>query len=400
MGSMIDQNRHPPKRPVIVLIAKAFQKPNPPRTIQEVETLIEAGYQVHVFAWDRDAEYPRVENVHGASVHSWSLISLRKFTRLGLAIGGLLFQVVLTVQAIRLIGRLKCRPIVFAHDINTLVPGCLLRVSGLCSALVYDCREFTYGVYSEWFHPLAGAIVRVVEEKCLGTVDTVVTVSDLIAGYLGKFNRSVELIYNCPRLADIPAISKDDARVKLGLPRDAFLVSFVGTLRYGCRLELLLAVTSQIQNENVRFLVVGDGPLTSAFKRAASKISSSKFAVLPRVSRETALTYTLASDLSWVVYGSKNPSLNARVGLPWKFFESLACGVPMIVEADTLRAKLINMYRCGVVFDNDDPSHVAEVISSLAEDRGRCQDMKLAARQAASLYSWETMSEKLVGILK
>ncbi len=383
--------------PVVMFVAKGFQRPDIPRARQESRTLVQAGYPLYVFAWDRYGEFPKRENVDGATVCSFTGVNLRNFSRLGLALGGVLFQIVIFFAALKLINHLRQRPIVHAHDINTLLPSCFLRIFGLSSGLVYDCRELTYGVYSGWFNPFVGGIMRTLEERMLRYADAVITVSRPIAEYLATIKQVVAVIYNCPRMVDIPSISKMDARNELGLPRNSFIVSYVGMIRYGCRLELLLSVASRIKQQNIHFVVVGDGPLASEFKGMANKTQDCRVTIVPRVWRDRALLYVLASDLTWALYDDRNLSLN--VAMPWKLFESMACGVPVLVERGSCRASFVEKHGCGVVLRNDAPDVVAEAIRSLSQDPAHHGHMSRAGKRLAqSEFNWEVMSEKLEGI--
>ena len=385
--------------PVVMFVAKGFQRPDIPRARQEGRTLVQAGYPLYVFAWDRYGEFPRRENVDGATIRSFTGVNLRNFSSLGLALGGSLFQIVIFFATLRLINHLKQRPIVHAHDMNTLLPSCLLRILGLSSGLVYDCRELTYGVYSGWYNPFVGGIMRTLEEGMLRYADVVITVSRPIAEYLARIKQVVTVIYNCPRMADIPRVSKMDARKQLRLPRNSFIVSYVGMIRYGCKLELLLSVASRIKRQNVHFVVVGDGPQASEFRRMANKTEGCRLTIVPRVPRDRALLYVLASDLTWALYDDRNLSLN--VAMPWKLFESMACSVPVLVERGSSRASFVEKCGCGVVLPNDAPDFVAETISSLAQAPSHHEHMSRAGKRLAeSEFNWEVMSEKLVGIYK
>jgi len=398
-SSLVQPHRSDPKlTPVVMLVAKGFQRPDLPRARQEAKSLSDAGYRVFVLAWDRYGEFRELENVEGTTVHSFSTPRLPRFSKFGLALGGMLFQITIVFQALRLINGLKQRPIIHAHDINTLLPGYFLRVIGLGCALVYDCREFTYWIYSEWFHPLVGASLRGIEQACLRHVDAVITVTEPIADYLRRFNQRVELIYNCPVTSEIPKLTKREARIQLGLPANAFIVSFVGAIRYGCRLELLLTLAAETQMDNVHFLVVGDGPLGPAFREAARGIPKTRFSVIPMVPHPTALSYVLSSDLTWIVHQNRAESVSERLALPWKLFESLACGVPVIVEANTFQAKLVSEHKCGIVLENDDPTYVSESIMSLARDQTHHGQMSEAARGVSSSlgFTWEAMSRRLM----
>jgi glycosyltransferase involved in cell wall biosynthesis len=383
-----------------MFVAKAFQRPDIPRARQEAEALLDAGYPVYVLAWDRNAEFPARENVAGAMVLSFTPLNLRRFSRLRLALGGLLFQIVLFFEAIRLISEIRQRPIIHAHDINTLVLGYLLRAVRLSHALVYDCREFTYGLYYEWYNLFVACILRVVEQICLRHVDAVITVSDPIATYLRRFNPVTRVIYNCPRAKDVPRLTKSDARMRLRLPEKAFVVSSVGTIRYDCRFDLLLAVASLTKSEDVYYVVVGEGPLASELRQTARQKNCTSLGVFPRVPRETALTYIIASDLTWAVYQNRAESFNPRMTIPWKFFESLACGVPLIVDAGTFRAQLVRQLGCGLVLESDDPKDVARMILSLAKYPASHEKLCAEARHASTSmnFNWEAMATRLIEV--
>jgi glycosyltransferase involved in cell wall biosynthesis len=388
--------------PIIVLVAKGYQIPELPRAKQEAETLSQAGYQVFVIAWDRYAEFPVLENIGGVIVHSIRSVNLSSFSKAGLILGGLLFQVLMFLETMKLILELEQRPIIHAHDINTLPVACLLRRIHLCSGLVYDCREFTYGVYYEWFNVLVASFVRVIEERLLRYVDTIITPSDSIASYLRKFNQSTEIIYNFPRLADIPQVSKKEARMVLGLPRDAFIISFVGGIRYGCMLDLLLAVASKSGGRGVHYVVVGEGPLASDFRKAAKQAINAPLTVMPRVPREAALLYVTSSDLTWSVYQQGPESLNQRVALGWKLFESLACGVPVLVNADTLSAEFVTRFKCGIVFAGDNPDRMLQLILDFAGNPDQFREISRAAKNVSNAMdlNWEAMGTKLLGIYR
>jgi glycosyltransferase involved in cell wall biosynthesis len=380
-----------------MFLAKAFQTDT--RVRQEAKSLVDANYVVSVIAWDRESEFEALEKVDGVTVLSFSHVNLRRSSALGLALGAMIFQVLLLLNALIMIGHLRRRPIIHAHDFNTLVPAWFLKRLRLCAALVYDCHELSYAAYSELFNPLMGAVVRIIEEECLRSVDAVITVSDPIAQYLRRFNRSVETVYNCPSSQDIPQLTKAQARVKLGLPQNAFIISHVGTIRYDHRLDLMLSVASAAGKSACCFLVVGGGPLAAWFRRKAREMGAARLIILPQVPRNTALLYTKASDLAWVVYRDPRMSLNSRIGMPWKFFESLACGVPIVVEDGTFRADLVRKLECGLVLESDEAGRISEIILSTANDHVRLERMRLAARRSADqVFNWEVMSSRLIAL--
>lgn len=382
-------------RAVVMFLAKAFQTDIRPR--QEATTLLSAGYAVFVLAWDRASRFRPRELVDGVDVRSFNRINTRVFSKLGLALGALIFQFHLLFEYIRLVRELEKRPIIHAHDFNTLLVGVVLRRLRLCGGLVYDCHEFTYGAYSELYNPLIGRIVSTFEQNLLRYPDVILTVSDPISEYLRKFNASIELVYNCPRISDIPNLPKRNIRFKLGLPPNAFIVSYVGEIRYDSTLYRLIDVARLTANANIRFLVVGGGPDAPAFRREVIRSNPPNLTVLHYVPRRKALSYMSASDLTWAVYQSDSVSLNTRVAMPWKFFDSLACGVPVVVEKNTWREQLVRKLGCGIVLESDRSYDTVRAITSLANNRKLHRRMCVAAKKASatSSWNWESMSRRL-----
>ena len=285
---------HPP---IIMFLAKAFH--TDPRPRQEAKSLVEAGYSTSVIAWDREYEFKSVEEVDGVTVHSFRLVNLRRSSAIGLAVGALIFQIILLLETIRLIEQFRQRPILHAHDFNTLVPACVLKALGLTAGLVYDAHELTFAAYQDFYGPKIGQIVRVVEEWSLRFPNVVLTVSPLFAQYLRQFNDHVELIYNCPSASDVPKLTKEKIREQLSLPPYAFIVSFVGSINELFPIELFLEVATLLKNnDNIRFLVVGGGPLASKLTRMSQPIRA-RLTIIPYVPHETALSYVSASNLTW-----------------------------------------------------------------------------------------------------
>jgi glycosyltransferase involved in cell wall biosynthesis len=376
-----------------MFLAKAYQIDH--RVKQEAKTLSEANYHVFVLAWDRNREFGREETLDGIKVRSFSHIRLDGFSTIGLALGALVFQVQLIIESVRLIAELKQRPVIHAHDFNTLVPGCILRMLRLARVLVYDAHELTYAAYEEVYGRLTGCIIRTVEQLCLRHAGAIITVSPPFAKYFRRFNDSLEMVQNCPDANDLPRLSKLKIRQQLGLPLNAFIVSYVGTVRYDCNLDLLLSVASLQADKEIHFVVVGDGPQAQEFRQNALR-TKAPLTVLPRVPRRTALAYVSASDLTWGIY--RAGSLNMRLTLPWKFFESLACQVPFLVEEGFLTAQMTRRFGCGIVVSNENPRVVLEAILSVARDQALHQKLSSAAKGAAQNFKWQLTSQNLVSL--
>jgi glycosyltransferase involved in cell wall biosynthesis len=163
-------------------------------------------------------------------------------------------------------------------------------------------------------------------------------------------------------------------------------------------LDLLLKVASMTRGQDIHYVVVGEGPLASEFRRAARQISGASLTVAPRVPRNIALLYVRSSDLTWSVYQQRPESLNERTALGWKLFESLACGVPVIVNANTLSAQLVKRFKCGLVFEGNNPDEMVQLILGLSANTNQFLEMSRKAMHTSTTmnFNWETMGSKLL----
>ena len=159
--------------------------------------------------------------------------------------------------------------------------------------------------------------------------------------------------------------------------------------------------TELVERSKLYLLIAGHrGPLGHE-RVDASETRKENVTILPYVERRTALTYMSASDIVWAVYRSDSyASWNPRLTLPWKFFDALACGVPMVVEAGTLRSELVNKFECGWILDKLEPESICKLILNIAGNANLYQKRVQAIRVANSRLniSWENMSEKLIRI--
>jgi len=148
---------------------------------------------------------------------------------------------------------------------------------------------------------------------------------------LGEKEKQIAINYKiCPekklkvRRHSIPIASfldKDIARKELGLPPDKKIIGTVANFYPPKGLEYLIEAAAKINNPDIIFTVIGDGPLRENFK---FKISNSKleniFILLGE--KENAAQYLRAFDLFVL------PSV--KEGAPYVILEAMAAGLPII----------------------------------------------------------------------
>jgi glycosyltransferase involved in cell wall biosynthesis len=112
--------------------------------------------------------------------------------------------------------------------------------------------------------------------------------------------------------------SRDVLRQRIGLSSQYFYISFVGSLVHRKGVEYLIKAFMDINNRNIRLMIVGDGPNGDIFRDMAKGDHRIDFLGY----RKDAVSYIKASDLFIL------PSLYE--GLPNAIIEAMFVGTPVI----------------------------------------------------------------------
>jgi glycosyltransferase involved in cell wall biosynthesis len=201
---------------------------------------------------------------------------------------------------------------------------------------------------------LAGAL----ERKLIGRADSAMPVSHPIKNYLSKISKKeITVVHNTITVISVPDQDRNWWRQKFELD-GSFSVAYVGLLRQDVGLEELIDAAAYFKKSSVKgikFLLVGDGPDLSYIK------SKDYVQFVPRVPHSEALRYVSACDLSYAVYKNKNNESksekdirtkikggNTLVASPWKVFEAMACGTPVMVREGTFTWQFVNKIGFGI----------------------------------------------------
>ncbi len=120
-------------------------------------------------------------------------------------------------------------------------------------------------------------------------------------------------------------VTKQDARLQMGLSENDKVLLYVGRIAKEKNMLFLLEAVSKVmrQKDQVKFLLVGDGPYRNACNAFARELGiGDKVTFVGPVPRSEVDNYYLASDL--FVFASMTETQGLVVG------EAMACGVPAV----------------------------------------------------------------------
>jgi glycosyltransferase involved in cell wall biosynthesis len=384
-----------PKGVVLVLLANNFY--TDPRVRQEVESLAKGGFVVHVFCWDREGKADDANINDRIIVKNLKILTSKEFSKVKYAISAIILQIMGFIYGAKLIKKYK-KIIVHANDFNTLLGAYLIKLFFQKNVkVVYDSHELTPAVYEEWYGKCIGKLAKVIEKFLIGCADVVLTVSEPIASYLKTITHSpVYIFYNYPSEKLIPKVDKMKAREILGLPRDKLLIMYVGGLRYDVALfELIesgLILKKKGLNKKINIVIVGGGQLEEKIKNFVKENNlEDTILLIPRVSRDKALLYLSSADVSYVIY--KSLGYNTYIGMPWKLFESLACGTKVMIKEGTYMAEFLKThgYRdCAIILSELSPEKITESLENMINSEIKTKNN--------NNFTWESQEHKFLKV--
>lgn len=240
---------------------------------------------------------------------------------------------------------------------------------------------------------------------CYGLADAIVTVTDEIKEYLAeRYPETSEKTYVVSNGANVEIsrpIKKAVACHELGFDPGKTYVVFVGSLKKWHGVENAISVVEKLvqDHENIRLLVLGDGPEKGYLRSVVVKKGlEENVAFVGKVKYDRVPLYIGMATACLALFDRER---NDRTGLsPLKIFEYMACGRP-VVTTDVGNLKgIIGRHNCGFIVKAGDINAMSQAVMSLVKNSELAKELGDNGREAAvRYYSWHAISEKLLNII-
>ena len=204
-------------------------------------------------------------------------------------------------------------------------------------------------------------------------------------GYKGH----VEVMENgCDLVADYPEQYFAEARKRVGVAPDEFVMLYVGQHVWQKNLRLTIEAMARMEDVPFRMFFVGTGYAAEEMKALVSeKGLDGKVTFVGTITeREKLVDYYAASDL--FVF----PSLYDTAGLVVQ--EAAALGTPSVMAREASAAVVIRDGENGFLTDND-PDRLAELLRGLIHDPARVHRVGVQAGKTL-VRSWENCVDEVI----
>jgi len=205
----------------------------------------------------------------------------------------------------------------------------------------------------------------------------------------------LKLIYNGIDAIKIEFLSKDEARLKLGVSRNELIIgtaaNFYPTKGLEYLIEAVRLLNFQFSIFNFQLIIIGDG---TERKKLESKITEyglkNKIILIGQIPE--AHKFMKAFDIFVL------PSV--KEGFPWVILEAMAAKLPIVATSVGAMPEIIESGKNGILVEPKDPQQLAETMKYLIENERVRQELGIQAHQTVlfkfSIEKMMNQTEKLL----
>ncbi len=144
---------------------------------------------------------------------------------------------------------------------------------------------------------------------------------------------------------------------------DSFKIIFTGNIGKAQGLDILPKTAKLLKEENVKFVIVGDGRDKKNFiKQIADNDVRDMFIMIDRQPPERIPELLAACDAAFISFMA-DPLFEKTI--PAKLQSYMACGMPIIASATGETKKIVNKAKCGICVELGDAESLADAIRQM-----------------------------------
>jgi len=355
------------------------------RVYNEARSLVDHGWRVVILAWDRTASLAEEEEMDGIEIKRIKIAGREKVGPvIALRMLAYMWKALRYVLANRV-------DVVHCHNMDVTLLGWILKKLKKNLKLVYDFCEPDY--YTYWDKKWASLFLFVGEmEKAL-----VKRCDCLLVHNHYQLDKYAAIgVENLVHIGSYPfaemivdAVPERD--------RDEVVIGRIGTIYENNGIEEIVAAFKVLMPRypGLRLLLAGRvldvykptfDALIAPIRDRVELIGAFNSADMPRLYAEI--------DISLMVYVLDDWFRNIT---PTKFFDSLACGVPVIISDMGRIRELMGDRACGVVVESLEAEHLAAAVEAMIADPAARRTM---AQNGLDLIktncNWDLMEKRLL----
>jgi glycosyltransferase involved in cell wall biosynthesis len=176
-----------------------------------------------------------------------------------------------------------------------------------------------------------------------------------------------------------------------------FILGYAGNLGIAQGLSIIPDAAAELRGEDIRFLVVGDGPVGTTLRSEIERRDLNAIEMRPIVPVE-AVGDVLCECHALLVPLGASPLLEDFV--PSKLYDAMAVGRPVIAALGGEAASIVREARCGIVIAPEDGNALAAAVRRLRDRPDLVDALGSAGRIAATEHARSRQVTRLEQVLR
>lgn len=358
------------------------------RVLREAQSLVEAGNEVTIFAWDRDSKFTRPSK---ETLDQINIVRIVAKSERQMGIRQIPHYLSFAYQAFRLVLK-QDFDVIHCHDLPDLPIGVLLKRIKHVN-LVYDAHEIYWLMEAKKYPKFLLSIIRYGEGILLREVDVLITVGKKRADYYKKiFQKTIYIVGNWYNpMSQLPQ-DRDQFREMLGISTEDYILTYAGTLSRSRSIDLLIRIAEEFakHHPNIHLVVAGTGPEQSIFENSANINKNLHYLgwlenTSPLYSASDALIYLMDSTHPYANYNSPN-----------NLYLSIAWGLPFIGSKSGEIASVLDQISPSLLVEQTNVNEIVTKVVRLSQDREHQMNIRLIYKSLQAKYNWDLAKNNLL----
>jgi len=342
------------------------------------------------------------DRIHGALIHRvwvWANARRNNAEKLWLFITYLISSLIYVIQ------NPKNYDIVYASSppIFAAIAGCLISKL-LRSKFVLEIRDIwpdaAVDIGSVDKNSLMYKFSKKVELWLYRHSDMIVPVTEAAADIIRKRapGQKIKVISNGVDIEQFRPVEHPEKFIDEPINKNKFRVGYVGSFGVIHDLRTVVKAAKLCEDDlDIEFIIIGDGGQRNSFLNVLQREKPGNLTWLGLKDHSKIPAYISSFDLAL------NPIYDYKIFesiITVKFYEYLACGIPVISTSNGLQKKVSKESEAGMTVEPENPIKLANEIKRCKENSQLLNDMHQNALKYISSYSRKLLTHQLSDTLK
>ncbi len=211
----------------------------------------------------------------------------------------------------------------------------------------------------------------------------------------------IEIVYNWVDENQVVNVERKDNILfdKYGLDRNKFYICYSGNVGYTQNMDMLLEVAKSLKdNENIGFVIIGEGAYKSKLEALVAESGLNNIALIP-FQDYSDISHVFSLGDAGLIISKKGVGTNS---VPSKTWSIMSAERPVLASFDkgSELDSIITENNCGVCVDADDADALKDAILKLYENRENLHEMGKNGRKfVLDNITKEVSTGKIIDVL-